>query len=149
MSPASFFRFRVFIALLGLLLGLQSGTSHASQKAHKKQQETYPAIIEEVEPTVPLPNVSMRGSHHSVREGLPLETQKQAKEAASGKETAEPTIPLAAGFDPVPPAYANSIAGRLKIIEKLIVDYGRAYDYRTTTTQQLQAILEELSREKK
>jgi len=47
-------------------------------------------------------------------------------------------------FDPVPPAQAESIAQRLKLVEILIRKYGRAYDYRMHTLRDLESILMQL-----
>jgi hypothetical protein len=49
--------------------------------------------------------------------------------------------PQQAQFDRVPPAQKKSILNRLVLIEKLIRDQGRAYDYRVHTTQELIKIL--------
>jgi len=47
-------------------------------------------------------------------------------------------------FDSVPPEQRALIAQRLALIEKLILEQGRAYDYRTLTVAQLVAIAEHL-----
>lgn len=47
------------------------------------------------------------------------------------------------GYDSVPEAYRDAIADRLKVTAELI-RLGRAYDYRTKTTAQLQEILKSL-----
>lgn len=49
-------------------------------------------------------------------------------------------------FERVPDGSKDSIAKRLKIIETLILEYGRAYDYRIHTTQELNAILDDLKK---
>lgn len=60
----------------------------------------------------------------------------------------EPPAPTPAiPFDPVPSQHRDSIAARLRIVETLIREHGRAYDYRTLTTQELQALKAELSEE--
>lgn len=49
-------------------------------------------------------------------------------------------------FDPVPSDHIESIAGRLLIVEEILRKYGRAYDYRSHTTNELQRILTKLDR---
>lgn len=47
-------------------------------------------------------------------------------------------------YDVVAEDHRDSIVGRLELIQSLIVRHGRAYDYRTTTTAQLEKTLKEL-----
>lgn len=75
----------------------------------------------------------------------PADTGTPAPEAAT---TVAPP-PLAArsearGFEPIPDRHVESIAGRLQLVERLIREFGRAYDYRTHTTRELERILVEL-----
>ena len=51
-------------------------------------------------------------------------------------------------FDVVPQGHQDSIAGRLQIVEKLVLEYGRAYDYRAFTTDELSKILFDLDAER-
>ena len=53
-------------------------------------------------------------------------------------------VPSATNFDPVPPTRVDSILKRVKLVETLLKKYGRAYDYRTVTTQDLEKILAQL-----
>ncbi len=150
--------------VLSLILALSATPSFAARKAKKPARRSYPAIVEE---EIPRPRRVISANAHRDREpgeGSPLETQKQARDAEALRTSeAVPTTappappfrnfeaapPLVIGsadrFDSVPHEHVESIARRLKIIEKLIVEYGRAYDYRTHTTQELQAILNDLS----
>lgn len=50
-------------------------------------------------------------------------------------------------FDEVPEGLADALERRLEIVEKLIRDHKRAYDYRTYTVRQLEEILEKLEAE--
>ena len=49
-------------------------------------------------------------------------------------------------FDPVPSAQREPITRRLRLIERLIREYGRAYDYRSVTIAELTAILTSLEK---
>ena len=49
-------------------------------------------------------------------------------------------------YDSVPSDQTDSIIKRLQLTEELVRKYGRAYDYRTHTTQSLQAILSDLKK---
>lgn len=52
-------------------------------------------------------------------------------------------------FEQVPAEHVESIAGRIKLVEQILRDYGRAYDYRVMTTRQLQAVLDRLDEQSK
>jgi len=54
------------------------------------------------------------------------------------------TKPQELTFDPVDANHIALIAARLKIIEKLILEHKRAYDYRSITTSKLKEILNSL-----
>ena len=179
MNAKRLFGFGTSLVALGSVFGFQT-SANATRMAPRRA--SYPAIVEDAEPTpTPAmrvltgtePSLLARGGGHPDRsDGSPLETERQAKEAekTDGKATPTPKpspdptpsstgqqkAPAAqdsstkvAGFDPVPQQQQQSVAGRLKIVEKLILDYGRAYDYRTYTTQQLEAILLKLQSENK
>lgn len=47
-------------------------------------------------------------------------------------------------YDPIASEHRDSIANRLKLVEILVREYGRAYDYRVLTTQELEAIVADL-----
>jgi hypothetical protein len=49
-----------------------------------------------------------------------------------------------ATFDSVPQAQADGVAKRLKLVEEIVRRYGRAYDYRSLTSKDLELILAEL-----
>ncbi len=81
-----------------------------------------------------------------IRKQGPLSTAKAAQEtkneeadSPAGEEASEKF-----SYDPVASDQADSVAGRLKLVERLIRDYGRAYDYRVHTTQELERILNQL-----
>jgi hypothetical protein len=82
-----------------------------------------------------------------------LAAQEQPIDAGSpAPEAPTPSVappPLAArseprGFEAIPDRHIESIAGRLQLVERLIREFGRAYDYRTHTTRELERILVEL-----
>ena len=45
-------------------------------------------------------------------------------------------------FESVPEKYVDSIAGRLRLVEEILRTSGRAYDYRSATTEELEKILQ-------
>jgi hypothetical protein len=59
---------------------------------------------------------------------------------AAPERPKKPVIP----FDQVPRERRDTIRGRLVLVDRLILRFGRAYDYRTHTTAELRAILTEL-----
>jgi hypothetical protein len=61
------------------------------------------------------------------------------------RQTKKQTLKNLEAFDPVPAAQREPISRRLKLIEKLIVEHGRAYDYRAVTLAELNAILAQLN----
>lgn len=48
-------------------------------------------------------------------------------------------------YDPVPADQVDALSKRLKLVEELIRKHGRAYDYRTLTIKELEALIEGLS----
>lgn len=69
-----------------------------------------------------------------------LETPVSTAQLSAGTPGADPKI----NFDQVPAGQAESVAQRLKYVEIIIRKYGRAYDYRTMTLRDLQAVLGQL-----
>ena len=59
-------------------------------------------------------------------------------------KTPPPSITAATKFDPVPPTRVDSILKRVKLVETILKKYGRAYDYRTVSSQDLEKILAQL-----
>ncbi len=57
-------------------------------------------------------------------------------------------VPHLQDFDPVPDHQREPVIRRLKMIERLIRDYGRAYDYRELTTQDLSTIIQALDQKR-
>lgn len=104
----------LLFALIGSLLSALP--AHAAPKIQKRTPETYPAT--EVE-AAPLPSQKIRKTSSA----LPINTPS---------------------FETVTPSQIDSIAGRLKIVEEILRISGRAYDYRTLTTSQLEEILSSL-----
>jgi hypothetical protein len=47
-------------------------------------------------------------------------------------------------YDPVPSGEEDAVAARLQIVDKLIREFGRAYDYRSHTLKELEGILAQL-----
>lgn len=97
-------------------------------------------------------------TNHSTKKKAthPAETEKTtAREIYSAMEP-EPgpgaktpqkqTLKQIDSFDPVPNAQREPITRRLRLIERLIRDFGRAYDYRAVTIAELTAILASLEK---
>lgn len=82
-----------------------------------------------------------------------LEAELKLKRVGAAAEQAPPPRALQAciepgkgNYDTVIPQGADSVAGRLAIVEDLILRHHRAYDYRIHTTSELRQILDELDR---
>jgi len=85
---------------------------------------------------------------------VPAESDPAAAPALALKQTrapvraAKPKVPapaaqpkvVSSAFDSVPASQSEAILQRLKIVENLVRNYGRAYDYRTHTLKELQLI---------
>ena len=124
--------------------------------------QRYPAIDENELPSSPL-LVSEHTPLSNQKDESPFEqrlkirneesaAKKGVEQQAVAQPSKEPAVAKTEapkpGFDAIPEGYSDTIAERLKLIEKLIRDYGRAYDYRSLTSTQLQSILSELEQEK-
>lgn len=74
----------------------------------------------------------------------PVRKQRQAP----GKVSSAPAQETAAKKEPayflVGPEQATAIARRLNLVERLLREYGRVYDYRAHTVRELEGILSEL-----
>jgi len=73
--------------------------------------------------------------------------QPSATLTSTSEDLKNPNIKTAkqGDFDPVPDEHVNSIAKRIKIAYKILVNHNRAYDYKIHTTKQLQSILDQLN----
>jgi hypothetical protein len=60
------------------------------------------------------------------------------------KRLSAPKVRKAVAFDAVPVDQTDALVRRLELVQQLIRDYGRAYDYRALTVRQLEGILEAL-----
>lgn len=93
--------------------------------AKSKTPEIYSATEEE---TVTLPP-------------QPAESQRKPRQSLSKKMGATEKTGKSSSFDIVPPDQKGPILNRLILVEKLIREHGRAYDYRAYTTQELEQFL--------
>jgi hypothetical protein len=97
--------------------------------------------------------VKMDLSNDAPRSRVRAPTQKPklapvtATSSASAPETTPLPPPETAQFDAVPVTQTEPMVRRLRLVETLIARYGRAYDYRTHTVVELQAILGQLEAE--
>ena len=146
------------VLLATLFVALFTTQAFAKQKTYLS---SYPAIVVDNEPTPRF--IASEAARQSELDASPFDSHKaarrnaleasQAVSAPVAKEPAAPApppnvLPETLGYYPVPTGYADSIAARLKLTEKLIRDFNRAYDYRALTTNQLQEILSRLEQEK-
>lgn len=64
--------------------------------------------------------------------------------APKKKAAAKPVAPVKGTFDAVPAEHAAGVAKRLVLVDRLIREFGRAYDYRIHTVADLETILKDL-----
>ncbi len=130
---------KMMTALLAALMVLsfafdsQAAVSKKSKKTEKKQTRktlqvysAYEAEDEEPEMMAPV---------------APLSEIKVAPAVNSDVRMTEP-------YFSVPTRQTQLIAARLQIVEAILIESGRAYDYRSHTTQQLKDILREIRSQK-
>ena len=110
---------------MGLVLFGLTGPASAAVKKHKPL-ETYSSI----EPDAPTPP---QATTVTVKVDAPTAT---AAVAAAPKKSPN--------FDAVPESLKGPLKERLALVEMLITEHGRAYDYRAMTIAQLRGILAEL-----
>ena len=103
--------------------------THSLPKKVKKTAGSSPEVYAAIENSGSLPD------QESMAEVLPAPKSPRAEPKASFK---------APPFDSVPTEHRASIAKRLALIEGLLLEHGRAYDYRTLTLAQLQALVDHL-----
>ena len=91
-----------------------------------------------------------------IREIAPTEVPPENPEPVAQKQQqrqqeapAPPFDASDAQFDPVQKNQVESIAGRLGLVQKLLLKHHRAYDYRLLTKAELETILKDLDREQK
>jgi hypothetical protein len=138
-------------------LGFFTGSAPAEAARTAKKLPVYPAIVSETRSSADRSDTS------------PLELRKQSRNAPvankDNDDLDEPvvaespnviTAPVAVSttashaaanvlsFDYVPEEHVDSVARRLAIVEKIIREHGRAYDYRAHTTHELLSILARL-----
>lgn len=158
---------KVYLLLLGLL-----GWGMSMDRSYAAGPEVYPAMEEETlvsleEPTPPAPiptadepaEVKTARATRTAIKKVPKPkakklTLRQRIEVLEKEVTvlrsdkpqkSEPQDRFS--FDPVPANHAPQIAERLKLVELLILRYGRAYDYRQMTLPELKAVFTKLERE--
>lgn len=130
--------------VLGIVLGLALGGS-SSEASILKSKKTKP---EAAAPKAEVYSALDSDGAPEPIELMPPLNQPQNTQAAPSTKVAS-RASAARGtqmvkYESVPNSQRDSISKRLKIIDRLVTDYGRAYDYRNHTTQELEAILERL-----
>jgi hypothetical protein len=130
-------------------LSISAGAAWAAKpKARAEAHETYSAV--DANPmeasasaiSIPAPGVQAPG-HVPTGATPPSHGSVVATDAAAPGGGRWRTIP----FDSVPSGQADAISKRLRLVERLLTKYGRAYDYRTLTVKDLESILAYLEEE--
>lgn len=122
---------QVLNIIVGLqVLGLMASPVFAS-KTKPRKLDTYSATEE--------------GPSEEVIRSAPGYRAAEAVEAAEPVAAAPaPAATPSSKFDTVPGSQTEPLLRRLKLVEALILKYGRAYDYRSLTVTELQSILGKL-----
>ena len=109
--------------------------------AKKKARDVYPATEDTPSEEViqSAPGYSAAAAHQA-----PAPITVSAVAAPQAAAAPQALAGSSSKYDSVPGAQAEPLLRRLRLVEELIAKYGRAYDYRTLTVTQLQAILGEL-----
>jgi len=94
------------------------------------------------------PAVAKKSKKSGVQEekGAPREiySAMEPEPGPGSKGVQKQTLKQLDSYEPVPSAQREPITRRLKLIERLIREHGRAYDFRTITIAELTAILQYL-----
>ena len=129
------------ISVLALLVAGLGTPNLAQAKSKKKPKlETYdategeddaiPDVVMPYHPTAPLkPRSTTTVVHHAAPKAAPAPVAAAAP---------------ARDYDLVPAKQTESIARRLVLVDRLIREFGRAYDYRIHTVKELETILNDL-----
>jgi hypothetical protein len=146
-------------------LGLKPKVPAKAKSAAKISPETYaateasggaaPDTLDDESSDFPKPRqVAGKVAEASEAESLQAPESAPVPEsapAAAPEPTPAPALKSAApadrgAYDPVPSNQRASIAKRLKIVERLILEHGRAYDYRIHTLAELELLLRKLEK---
>lgn len=146
--------FEIFLigSLVGTLLGFSVDALSATRPTHLPTQrkggakprvlESYPALVDEAgegaqsESLVEAP-IEVTPAPAETRVQRRAAARKTVKREKAAKEKALP-------YDLVPETLTPALERRLELTRELITEHGRAYDYRTHTVKQLEAIKEQL-----
>ena len=153
-----FKNYRSFLSTIAALLFLTglSSTAHANipKKNLSKSSATKPAEVyaatEEDPHTPTLIDTSEPGDVTASEEVVAVPAMMAvpvvmpAPPIPAPKPKLAESVPAATKFDPVPPTRVDSILKRVKLVETILKKYGRAYDYRTVSSQDLEKILAQL-----
>lgn len=136
---------RVFSILTVLLhlLGANPRESFAAKRAPKPQNtdlEVYTAISDGTFPVYLSGDTSVDLPNPPKPPSSPVPPPVATKPSERAWYVDPPPVP----YDEVPTQHIDSIAGRLMLVETLLREFGRAYDYRTLTSQQLRELLTSL-----
>ena len=104
----------------------------ALQEPVAQQEERDQASMEQLEEQISL--LEDRLSETAERQALKNEAEKEEKRFA---------------YDPVPGHRIDTLTKRLRLIDLILVNHGRAYDYRTLTTPELKDLLRGLEASQK
>lgn len=157
---------RILTAFLAISIVSPPVSALAAPKKKKKAAatakatlEVYPALEEvvidegevtEIEGMPATPKVARASSLDAQAKAKALEERLALLERKLATPNSEPKVTIVAKTIPsdqyyvVPTGKADQLAGRLKLVEALLRESGRAYDYRTMTTAQLEAELKKV-----
>jgi len=156
---------RVFSALLALSFIVLPQSALSAPKRKKKPTatakatlEVYPAMEEvvidegevtEIEgmratPSTSISSLDAQAKTKALEERMALLERKIATPSAEAPKPAVARASSAEEFYVVPAGKADQLAGRLKLVEAILRESGRAYDYRTLTTRQLETELKKI-----
>jgi hypothetical protein len=121
----------------------RSTEARFEQRLHALEEEVK-AVRTQAQTTPQAPQGSAAGVAATPAAATPITAATPINEGGSSA----PTNPAndERGFEPVAREQVPSLAHRLKLVEKLLRRYGRAYDYRVFTNRELQQLLTTLER---
>lgn len=97
-----------------------------------------------VPPTAPIKGVAV---NQPAPAPAPVPVAQQSfftAKPAAAPVAAAPLAPVAKTYDRVPQDQIDPVLTRLQLVEEIVRRFGRAYDYRTHTVRELEAILQQL-----
>ncbi len=152
----------VWVAVIVMLFAVHSFAAEAPREVYASLDREVGAVFadndeeatEEVEtapaPEALAPKVAAKPAQETDRaKALEQEVTSLKAELARLKVPTAPAVEKKkAEYDAVPAEHVASVVKRLKAVEKLMREYGRAYDYRAHTLAEFENLLRQLRAEK-